>query len=89
MGILYMVYDVCNRYGESFPVSEAFASNEFVLPIGQAKIEREGSDCTIVAHSLPVGHALTAAAELAKEGINCEVCYLSHKKNMIIFGSMS
>ena len=62
------------RYGESFPVDPKFSSSDFVLPIGQAKIEREGTDVTIVAHSLPVGQALQAAAELEKEGISAEVC---------------
>merc|ERR1712159_926382 len=60
-------------YGESFPVSEDFHSADFVLPIGKAKIEREGTDVTIIAHSLPVGTALGAAAELEKEGISAEV----------------
>lgn len=61
------------RYGESFAVPANFSSDEFVLPIGQAKIEREGTDVTLVSHSLPVGQCLQAAAELEKEGISCEV----------------
>lgn len=63
-------------YGESFPVSEEFHSADFVLPIGKAKIEKEGTDVTIIAHSLPVGTALRAAAELEKEGISAEVLNL-------------
>jgi len=63
-------------YGESFAVSDEFHSEDFVLPIGKAKIERAGSDVTIAAHSLPVGTALRAAEELAKEGIQCEVINL-------------
>lgn len=55
-------------------MSEAFSSSDFVLPIGQAKIEREGTDITIIAHSLPVGQALEAAKQLEKDGISCEVC---------------
>ncbi|KNC83233.1 pyruvate dehydrogenase E1 component subunit beta, mitochondrial [Sphaeroforma arctica JP610] len=63
-------------YGESFPVSKEYANEDFTLPIGKAHIAKEGSDCTIVAHSLPVGQALEAAAELEKEGISCEVINL-------------
>jgi pyruvate dehydrogenase E1 component beta subunit len=47
-----------------------------VLPIGKAKIEREGTDVTIVGHSKSVGHAIEAADTLAKEGINVEVINL-------------
>ena len=49
-------------------------SPDFVLPIGKAKIEREGTDLTIVAHAKMVGHSLEAAAELEKtHGISVEV----------------
>jgi len=64
-------------YGESFPVSEHFASSDFVLPIGKAKIEREGSDVTLVGHSLSVGLALQAAKQLEAEfGVSAEVINL-------------
>ncbi|KAI9208222.1 thiamine diphosphate-binding protein [Polychytrium aggregatum] len=63
-------------YGQSFEVTPEVLSNEFVLPIGKAKIELEGSDVTIVAHSRAVGQSLEAAAELAKEGIKAEVINL-------------
>ncbi|KAL7410891.1 thiamine diphosphate-binding protein [Mrakia frigida] len=63
-------------YGISFPMSEAAMKDDFVLPIGKAKIEREGADVTIVAHSKMVGHCLEAAENLAKEGINVEVINL-------------
>jgi pyruvate dehydrogenase E1 component beta subunit len=36
-------------------------SPDFVLPIGKAKIERAGTDLTIVAHAKMVGHSLEAA----------------------------
>ena len=39
-------------------------SPDFVLPIGKAKIEREGTDLTIVAHAKMVGHSIEAAKEL-------------------------
>ena len=42
-------------------------------PVAQAKIERPGTDVTIVAFSKMVMHSLEAAEELAKEGINAEV----------------
>ena len=63
-------------YGVSFPVSQEVMSDDFVLPIGKAKIEREGSDVTIIAHSKMVGHSVEAADELAKEGIKAEVINL-------------
>lgn len=49
---------------------------DFVLPIGKAKVMREGADVTIVAHSRPVHFALQAAEELQKEGISAEVVNL-------------
>ena len=57
-------------YGESFEIPE---DDDWVLPIGKAKIRREGSDVTITAHSRMVGFALQAAEELAKDGIEAEV----------------
>ena len=63
-------------YGVSFPVSSEVMSDNFVLPIGKAKVEREGSDVTIVAHSKMVTHSLEAADALAKEGIKAEVINL-------------
>jgi pyruvate dehydrogenase E1 component beta subunit len=46
---------------------------DHVLPIGKAKVRREGTDVTITAHSRMVGFALQAAEQLAGEGISCEV----------------
>jgi pyruvate dehydrogenase E1 component beta subunit len=60
-------------YGQSFDVPE---DPDFVLPIGKAKIERQGKDVTIVAFSIMVGKALQAAEELAKHGIDAEVINL-------------
>ncbi|EXB40354.1 hypothetical protein L484_017496 [Morus notabilis] len=45
-------------YGESFPVSAEALDSSFCLPIGKAKIEREGKDVTITAFSKMVGYAL-------------------------------
>jgi len=57
-------------YGRSFEVPEL---DDFVLPIGKARIARAGKDVTIVGFSISTGHALEAAEMLAKEGIEAEV----------------
>jgi pyruvate dehydrogenase E1 component beta subunit len=57
-------------YGQSFPVPKL---DDFVLPIGKAKIARPGNDVTIVAWSIGMTYALKAAEELAKDGIDAEV----------------
>jgi pyruvate dehydrogenase E1 component beta subunit len=46
---------------------------DWIVPIGKAKVRREGSSVTITAHSRMVGLALQAAEELAKDGIEAEV----------------
>ncbi len=60
-------------YGHHFdcPVAE-----DFILPIGKAKVERVGTDVTIVAYSIAVTWAMQAAEELAKLGISAEVVNL-------------
>ncbi|KAF8378047.1 hypothetical protein HHK36_029381 [Tetracentron sinense] len=63
-------------YGESFPLSADALDSSFCLPIGKAKIEREGNDVTITAFSKMVGYALKAAEILGKEGISAEVINL-------------
>jgi pyruvate dehydrogenase E1 component beta subunit len=63
-------------YGVSFPMSKEAFSDDFLLPIGKAKVERVGSDVSIVAHSKMVTHSLEAADILAKEGIKAEVINL-------------
>ncbi len=55
---------------------EAPTDEDFVIPIGRAKIERSGADVTITAFSIMVGKALEAAAILAEEGIDAEVINL-------------
>jgi pyruvate dehydrogenase E1 component beta subunit len=57
-------------YGQSFPVPML---DDFVLPIGKAKVLRAGNDVTIVAFSIGMTYALKAAEELAKHGIDAEV----------------
>lgn len=63
-------------YGTSYPMSDEAQRDDFVIPIGVAKIEREGTDCTIVTFSRMVGTALTCAETLAAEGISVEVINL-------------
>jgi pyruvate dehydrogenase E1 component beta subunit len=63
-------------YGVSFPMSQEAMSEDFLLPIGKCKVEKEGSDVTIVAHSKMVSHSMEAAEALAKEGIKAEVINL-------------
>ena len=60
-------------YGQSF---ETPTSEDFVIPLGRAKIEREGKDVTIVTFSIMVGKALEAAKKLEEEGIDAEVINL-------------
>ncbi|WP_126172763.1 pyruvate dehydrogenase complex E1 component subunit beta [Altericroceibacterium xinjiangense] len=57
-------------YGRNFELAQL---DDHVLPIGKARIMREGSDVTIVSYSIGVGLALEAAEKLAEEGIDAEV----------------
>jgi pyruvate dehydrogenase E1 component beta subunit len=66
-------------YGQSFPVPKL---DDYLVPIGQARIARPGSDVTIVAWSMSMSYALKAADELAKEGIDAEVIDLRTLKPM-------
>ena len=63
-------------YGVAFPMTDEAQGKDFVVPIGKAKIEREGKDVTIVTFSKMVGTSLEAAALLEKEGISVEVVNL-------------
>jgi pyruvate dehydrogenase E1 component beta subunit len=66
-------------YGHSSPVPKL---DDFVLPIGKARIARAGTDVTIVAWSMGMSYAMQAAEELAKEGIEAEVIDLRTLKPM-------
>ena len=57
-------------YGTEFDVPEV---EDWIVPIGKAKVRREGTDVTLTSHSRIVGFALQAAEELAKQGISAEV----------------
>ncbi|VDD95412.1 unnamed protein product [Enterobius vermicularis] len=63
-------------YGTEFPMSAEAMSDEFVIPIGKAKIQRPGDKATVVAYCKGVQLALEAAEQLAKEGIDIEVINL-------------
>ena len=57
-------------YGRSFEVPKI---DDFVLPIGKARVVKRGKDVTLVSYSIAVGLALEAAEKLAADGIECEV----------------
>jgi len=57
-------------YGQSFDVPKL---DDHILPIGKARVVREGKDITLVSYSIGVGVSLEAAAKLAGEGIDAEV----------------
>eukprot|EP01108_Squamamoeba_japonica_P001454 TRINITY_DN161_c0_g1_i4.p1 TRINITY_DN161_c0_g1~~TRINITY_DN161_c0_g1_i4.p1 ORF type:complete len:367 (+),score=193.82 TRINITY_DN161_c0_g1_i4:106-1101(+) len=63
-------------YGQSFEMTDAELSEDFVLPLGRAHIERAGSDVTLVSHGRGVELCLLAAETLAADGINAEVLNL-------------
>jgi len=68
-------------YGHSSAVPKL---DDFVLPIGKARIARNGNDVTIVAWSMGMSYALQAAEELAKENIDAEVIDMRTLKPMDI-----
>ncbi|MDQ0504310.1 pyruvate dehydrogenase complex E1 component subunit beta [Xanthobacter agilis] len=57
-------------YGHTFEVPKL---DDYVLPIGKARVARAGKDVTIVSFSIGMTYALKAADELAKQGIEAEV----------------
>ncbi len=57
-------------YGQSFDVPKL---DDYVLPIGKARVVRPGKDVTLVSYTIGVGVALEAAKHLAEEGIEAEV----------------
>ncbi|HSC17839.1 MAG TPA: pyruvate dehydrogenase complex E1 component subunit beta [Rhizomicrobium sp.] len=57
-------------YGRSFPVPKL---DDYVVPIGKARVLKRGKDVTIVAHSICVGQILEAEEKLAAEGIDAEL----------------
>jgi len=64
-------------YGTAFEMADdKLANQDFVIPLGKAKIERQGAHVTLVAFSRPVGICLEAADLLAQQGIEAEVINL-------------
>jgi pyruvate dehydrogenase E1 component beta subunit len=57
-------------YGRTFDIPDL---DDHVLPIGKARVMREGTDVTVVSYSIGVGMSLEAAEKLAGEGISVEV----------------
>ena len=57
-------------YGHTFDVPKL---DDFVLPIGKARIHRAGSDVTIVSFGIGMTYAIQAADKLAEMGIDCEI----------------
>jgi pyruvate dehydrogenase E1 component beta subunit len=68
-------------YGQSFPVPKL---EDFVVPIGKARVVRPGNDVTIVSWSMGMSYSLKAADALAEEGINAEIIDLRTLKPMDI-----
>jgi len=56
-------------FGRKGPVPE----QEYLIPLGQADLKREGSDLTVITYSIMVLHALEAAQQLSRDGISLEV----------------
>lgn len=57
-------------YGQSFDVPDM---DDFVLPIGKARIHKKGSDCTVVSFGIGMSYAIKAVDALAEQGIDCEL----------------
>jgi pyruvate dehydrogenase E1 component beta subunit len=68
-------------YGQSFPVPRL---DDYVVPIGKARVVRPGTDVTVVSWSMGMSYSLKAADELAKENISVEVIDLRTLKPMDI-----
>lgn len=64
-------------YGVAFDVEASVLDKDFLVPIGQAKVERQGTDVTIVSFARGVLHSLEAAKRLEQElGVSVEVINL-------------
>jgi pyruvate dehydrogenase E1 component beta subunit len=64
-------------YGVEFETTPEIMDPEYLIPIGKAKIERVGTDCTVTAHAKMVGHSLQAAEILKRDhDISIEVINL-------------
>ncbi len=74
---LHGTYDDVHGISKELQVMNSAPSQildkDFTLPIGKAKVMRKGKDMTLISFSKMVGHCLTVADAVAKEGIDCEV----------------
>ena len=66
--IIFLEHEM--MYGQEFDIPDV---EDWIVPIGKAKVRRQGGDVTLTAHSRMVGLALTAAEKLSAEGIEAEV----------------
>jgi pyruvate dehydrogenase E1 component beta subunit len=66
--VIFLEHEVA--YGKSFEVPKI---DDFVLPIGKARVVKQGRDVTLVSYSFGMSFTLEAAEKLAEEGIDCEV----------------
>lgn len=69
--VIFLENEILYGHKHPCPVDE-----EFILPIGKARVERQGEDVTLVAFSIMVDAALKAADSLAEQGISAEVINL-------------
>ena len=65
--VLYIEHKVL--YGTSGPVPE----EEYLIPLGEAEVKKEGTDVTLISYSLMLQKTLAAAGQLAGDGVNAEV----------------
>jgi pyruvate dehydrogenase E1 component beta subunit len=65
--VLYIEHKIL--YGISGPVPE----EEYLIPLGQADVKKEGADITLISYALMLQKTLSAASRLAKDGIDAEV----------------
>jgi len=65
--VLYIEHKVL--YGSSGPVPE----EEYLIPLGQAEVKKEGTDVTLISYSLMLQKTLAAAEQLAGDGVSAEV----------------
>ena len=63
-------------YGVTFPMTDEQQSSDYVIPIGKARVEVEGTDVTLISFSKTVGTALQAAEAMKSKGVSVEVINL-------------
>lgn len=63
-------------YGVSFPMSDEAQGKDFVIPIGEARVEKEGTDVTILSFSINMKLAHDAADIMSARGVSVEVINL-------------